>query len=72
MVLGIDIAAGNGGLCCLPAVEGIELRGVATSRGCEERIGVVDEFGVGRGVCESSGEDERRGCQERRGKHGDR
>ena len=72
MVLGIDVAAGNGGLCCLPGVEGVELRDITTGRGCEEGVGIVDEFGIRRRVRKGGGEEERGGYQERRGEHGDR
>ncbi len=71
MVLGIDVVAGNGGLGCLPTVEGIELRDITAGRGCEKGVGIVDEFGVRRGVRESGGEDEGGGSQERRGEHGE-
>ena len=71
MILGADVAAGNGGLCRLPAVEGGKLRGITAGRGCEEGVGVVDEFGVGRGLRESGGEEEGGGCQERRCEHFD-
>ena len=50
----------------MPAVERVELRGLGARRGCEEGVGVVDEFGVGR-VVYLSGDDEEEGggCQER-------
>lgn len=47
LVLGVDGAAGDGGLRRLPAVQGVEVGGVAAGRGGEEGVGVVDEFGVG-------------------------
>ena len=71
MVLGIHVAAGNGSLCCLPLVERIKLHGVVAGRGCEERVGVVNEFRVGRGVRQSGDEEEGGGSEERRREHGD-
>ena len=48
------------------------MRGIAASRGCEEGIGIVDEFGVRRGLSKRAGvEEEERDCQERGGEHGD-
>lgn len=72
MILRRNFVAGDSGLCCLPGVEGIELGGVASSRGCEERVGIVDELGVWRRIRERGGEEEGGGYQERRGEHGDR
>ena len=64
--MAIDVGAGDGGLRELPAVERVELRGLGARRGCEEGVGVVDEFGVGRVVYLSgSDEEEGRGGQER-------
>lgn len=69
LVLGVDVGARDGGLRRLPAVEGVELRGVGAGRGGEEGGGVGDEFGVGGGLRRGAGGEEEEGgggCEERR------
>ena len=47
-MLGLKVAAGNGGLCCLPGVQSAELRGFIAGWGREKVVGVIEELGVRR------------------------